>query len=258
MAGIISFLAVPFAFGTAAKQARGDEIGATLPPRPEKFSALLQYPTMRKNMVATLALLATTDILVAFLPVLGEDKGVPPVIIGILLAVRGAASIVSRLLLPALLARWSRAALVVVSLAGAGSTLALVPWLLELSWVAAALLALCGFFLGLGQPITMVLVAQTVPRASRGSSTCPPPAWQSSRASRPSRRGGCFRRSGRAQRGPLDVLRSARSRVRTLAEQHAGLYLVNARNASCTLCSNCRWFGFFSDEAKPPSSGEWA
>jgi hypothetical protein len=58
IAGIISFLAVPFAFGTAAKQARGDEIGATLPPRPEKFSALLQYPTMRKNMVASLALLA--------------------------------------------------------------------------------------------------------------------------------------------------------------------------------------------------------
>jgi hypothetical protein len=181
---------------------------------------------------------------------------VPPVIIGILLAVRGAASIVSRPLLPALLARWSRAALVVVSLAGAGSTLALVPWLLEHSWVAAALLALCGFFLGLGQPITM-LVAQTVPPASRGSSTCPPPAWQSSRASRPSRRGGCSPlRSGPA--GPFGVLRSARSRVRTLAGQQARLYLVNARHASCTLCSNCRWFDFFSDEAKPSSSGDWA
>lgn len=93
----------------------------------------------------------------------------PPLIIGILLATRAAASIASRLLLPVLLARWSRAGLVVVSLAGAGTTLALVPWLFELSWVAAALLAVGGFFLGLGQPITIALVAQAVPPDSRGA-----------------------------------------------------------------------------------------
>ena len=120
-------------------------------------------------MVASLALLATTDILVAFLPLLGEDRGVPPLIIGILLATRAAASIASRLLLPVLLTRWSQAALVVVSLAGAGTTLALVPWLLEHSWIAGALLAISGFFLGLGQPITMALVTQAVPPSSRGA-----------------------------------------------------------------------------------------
>lgn len=169
IAGIVSVLAVPFAFGTAAKQAPGDRMNETAPSRPDSFSALLRYPTVRTNMVASLALLATTDILVAFLPLLGEDKGVPPLIIGILLATRAAASIASRLLLPVLLARWSRACLVVVSLAGAGTTLALVPWLFELSWVAAALLAVGGFFLGLGQPITIALVAQAVPPDSRGA-----------------------------------------------------------------------------------------
>ena len=55
-----------------------------------------------------------------------------------------------------------------MSLAGAGTTLALVPWILELSWVAGVLLAICGFFLGLGQPITMALVTQAVPPSSRG------------------------------------------------------------------------------------------
>lgn len=169
IAGIISVLAVPFAVGTAAKQAPSDRIEAGSPSRPDRLSALLRYPTVRTNMVASLALLATTDILVAFLPLLGEDRGVPPLTIGILLATRAAASIASRLLLPVLLTRWSQAALVVVSLAGAGTTLALVPWFLDLSWIAGALLAISGFFLGLGQPITMALVTQAVPPASRGA-----------------------------------------------------------------------------------------
>lgn len=169
MAGIISVLAVPFAVGTAAKRAPGDRIDAKSPAKRDGFSALLRYPTVRTNMVASLALLATTDILVAFLPLLGEEKGVPPLIIGVLLATRAAASIASRLLLPVLLTRCSQAALVLVSLAGAGTTLALVPWLLELSWIAGALLAIGGFFLGLGQPITMALVTQAVPPPSRGA-----------------------------------------------------------------------------------------
>lgn len=169
IAGIISVLAVPFAFGTGVKQAAAGTPDASPSSRPASVSALLRYPAVRTNMVASLALLATTDILVAFLPLLGEDKGVPPVIVGILLAIRAAASITSRLLLPVLLARWSRPALVIASLAGAGSTLATLPWLFQLPWIAGILLAIGGFFLGLGQPITMTLVTQAVPPASRGA-----------------------------------------------------------------------------------------
>jgi MFS family permease len=168
IAGIISALAVPFAFGTSLKPS-ADRQDAAPPPRPESVSALLGYPTVRTNMVASLALLATTDILVAFLPLLGEDQGVPPVIVGILLAVRAAASIASRLLLPVLLARSSRPALVIASLAGAGTTLALLPFLFHFPWIAGTLLLIGGFFLGLGQPITMTLVTQAVPPASRGA-----------------------------------------------------------------------------------------
>lgn len=169
IAGIISVLAVPFAFGTTVKPVSTDRHNGGSPSRPESVSALLRYPTVRTNMVASLALLATTDILVAFLPLLGEDKGVPPVIVGVLLATRAAASIASRLLLPVLLARWSRPALVLASLAGAGTTIASLPWLLELPWIAGTLLAIGGFFLGVGQPITITLVTQSVPPASRGA-----------------------------------------------------------------------------------------
>lgn len=171
IAGAIAVLAVPFAFGTAAKQEPAQEKDGKPPPASPRDSVagLLRYPAVKTNMVASLALLATTDILVAFLPLLGEDKGVSPVVVGILLATRAAASIASRLLLPVLLARWSRPSLVIASLAGAGSTLALLPWLFELPWTAGGLLALGGFFLGLGQPITMTLVTQAVPPASRGA-----------------------------------------------------------------------------------------
>jgi MFS family permease len=169
IAGIISVLAVPFAFGTALKPVSADKQDAASPSRPESVSALLRYPTVRTNMAASLALLATTDILVAFLPLLGEDQGVPPVVVGILLAVRAAASIASRLLLPVLLAHSSRPSLVIASLAGAGTTLALLPFLFHFPWIAGTLLVIGGFFLGLGQPITMTLVTQAVPPASRGA-----------------------------------------------------------------------------------------
>lgn len=169
IAGIISVLAVPFAFGTAVTHASTGKTDTASPSRPDGVFALLRYPTVRTNMVASLALLATTDILVAFLPLLGEDKGVPPVIVGVLLATRAAASIASRLLLPVLLVRWSRPALVRASLAGAGTTIALLPWLFQLPWLAGILLAIGGFFLGVGQPITMTLVTQSVPSASRGA-----------------------------------------------------------------------------------------
>lgn len=171
IAGGIAALAVPFAFGTGVRQEpihrKDGKLSAV--PRPDSVASLLRYPTVKTNMVASLALLATTDILVAFLPLLGEDKGVSPVVVGVLLATRAAGSITSRLLLPVLLAHWSRPRLVIASLAGAGATLALLPWLFELPWIAAGLLALGGFFLGLGQPITMTLVTQAVPPASRGA-----------------------------------------------------------------------------------------
>lgn len=169
IAGLIAVLAVPFALGTAARGSSDPPKTEVPAARPASIAALLRYPTVKTNMVASLALLATTDILVAFLPLLGEAKGVPPTVVGVLLATRAAASIASRLLLPLLVAHWSRAGLVLASLAGAGMALALVPWLFERPLAAGILLALGGFFLGLGQPITMSLVTQAVPPASRGA-----------------------------------------------------------------------------------------
>jgi MFS family permease len=171
LAGAISVLAVPAAFGASVKRSTNErkEPATTSEAAPASVVSLLAIPTVKSNMVASLALLATTDILVAFLPLLGEETGVAPVMVGVLLAIRAGASISSRLLLPVLLLRWSRAGLVTSSLAGAAIPLTFLPWLFEIPLAAGALLAIAGFFLGLGQPLTMTLISQAVPPASRGA-----------------------------------------------------------------------------------------
>lgn len=172
LAGAIAVLAIPVASGASAKKTPRARVNAAEPPRassPMSVVHLLGIRTVKTNMVASLALLATTDIIVAFLPLLGEETGIAPIGIGVLLAVRAAASISSRLLLPLLLSRWSRTGLITSSLAGAGITLAILPWLFDNPVVAGLLLAIAGFFLGLGQPITMTLITQAVPPDARGA-----------------------------------------------------------------------------------------
>lgn len=171
LAGAIALLAVPVALGASATgtpRARATS-AAPAPSRPTSVVHLLGVRTVKTNMIASLALLATTDIIVAFLPLLGEETGIAPVGIGVLLAVRAAASISSRLLLPVLLSRWSRTGLITSSLAGAGIGLAILPLLFDNPVVAGILLAVAGFFLGLGQPITMTLITQAVPPDARGA-----------------------------------------------------------------------------------------
>jgi MFS family permease len=173
LAGAISVLAIPVALGASTKERAS--VRETSEPAPAKaptsksVAHLLGIPTVKTNMLASLALLATTDIIVAFLPLLGEENGIAPIGIGVLLAIRAGASITSRLLLPVMLFRWSRTGLITASLAGAGTTMAILPWLFGNPLLAGILLAITGFFLGLGQPITMTLITQAVPPDARGA-----------------------------------------------------------------------------------------
>ncbi|KLU10769.1 MULTISPECIES: MFS transporter [Kocuria] len=130
---------------------------------------ILRVPGIPSHMLASLALLAMLDILTAFLPLVGERAGISPAWVGVLLAVRGGASILSRVLLPWLAHRMSRRALLLVSLYGAGLALAAPPLVITVPWLAALCLFVGGFCLGLGQPITMTLVSTAVPSAWRGS-----------------------------------------------------------------------------------------
>jgi len=130
---------------------------------------ILKVRGVPSQLAAAMALLAILDILTAFLPLLGEEHGVSPFWIGILLAVRGGASFVSRIFLPALVRKWSREALLAASLLGSAAAVALLPLVLDWFWLALVLMSLGGFLLGLGQPMTMTMVSHTVPEAWRGT-----------------------------------------------------------------------------------------
>ena len=62
-------------------------------------------------MLISLSVLSATDILTAYLPVVGEHRGIAPSVIGVLLSLRAAATIACRLVLSPLLRLLGRALL---------------------------------------------------------------------------------------------------------------------------------------------------
>ncbi|WP_433798770.1 MFS transporter [Actinomycetospora sp. CA-084318] len=131
--------------------------------------ALLRRPGMRPGLLVSLALLATVDLVTAYLPLLAEERGIAPSVVGVLLGARAGASLASRLLLGRLAARWARSTLVVASAAGSAVALVVAAWPGAGVPVMALALPLCGFFLGIGQPLTMTLTVRSAPASARST-----------------------------------------------------------------------------------------
>ncbi|MGG5753500.1 MFS transporter [Zafaria sp. Z1313] len=153
--------------GGAAREGAAADGGAAV-PRPT-MSGILHVPGVPGQMFASLALLAMLDILTAFLPLVGEEHGISPAWVGVLLAARGIGTILSRGFLPYLSRRFARRTLLRASLLGAGTGLAVPPLLLDVPWLSLLLLFAGGVFLGLGQPLTMSLISEAVPHGWRGT-----------------------------------------------------------------------------------------
>ncbi|MCX4909993.1 MFS transporter [Streptomyces sp. NBC_00878] len=116
----------------------------------------------------SLAVLSATDILTAYLPVVGEHRGIAPSVIGLLLSLRAAATIACRLVMTPMLRLLGRAALLTTTcllgaLLCAGIALPVPVWGL------AVMLALLGFCLGVGQPLSMTTVVQAAPDDARST-----------------------------------------------------------------------------------------
>ena len=165
-AGLMA-LAVPTSLGT-------DRLGPAGRPRdrsegrPLRAGELIGARGVPAGMFASLAILATVDVLTAYLPVLGTQRGIPPAVVGGLLSLRAAASILSRVLIPWMVGRLGRVRLLAVSAAGSALLTAALP-LAGGTAALAVLLAAAGFLLGIGQPLTMSMVVQAVPEGTRGT-----------------------------------------------------------------------------------------
>ena len=165
-AGLMA-LAVPTSLGT-------DRLGRAGRPRdrsegrPLRAGELIGARGVPAGMFASLAILATVDVLTAYLPVLGTQRGIPPAVVGGLLSLRAAASILSRVLIPWMVGRLGRVRLLAASAAGSALLTAALP-LAGGTAALAVLLAAAGFLLGIGQPLTMSMVVQAVPEGTRGT-----------------------------------------------------------------------------------------
>ncbi|NLU76453.1 MFS transporter [Streptomyces sp. HNM0575] len=142
--------------------------GADAPSAPVPVVRILRARGVPAGIFASLAVLSTTDVLTAYLPVVGEERGIAPGVVGLLLSLRAAASVLSRAALPAMGRRLGRQTLLVLSSLVAGGVCVLLAVPVPV-WALAAALALLGFCLGVGQPLTMTTVVRAAPGSARST-----------------------------------------------------------------------------------------
>ncbi|MEW1772319.1 MFS transporter [Streptomyces sp. NPDC086777] len=120
------------------------------------------------GMLISLSVLSATDILTAYLPVVGEHRDISPAVIGVLLSVRAGATIACRLVLTPLLRLLGRPVLLTVTCFLAAVLCAAIAVPVPV-WVLALMLAVLGFCLGVGQPLSMTTVVQAAPEGARST-----------------------------------------------------------------------------------------
>ena len=120
-------------------------------------------------IILTGALCVTAlDLMLAFLPVLGEARGLAPATVGILLSVRALASMASRVFFGQAVRRFGRMRLMRVSVIVAGAAILTLALPVPL-WVMAISLCGAGFGLGIALTSTIALTVEIAPSDVRGT-----------------------------------------------------------------------------------------
>ncbi|MEV4340706.1 MFS transporter [Streptomyces sp. NPDC049590] len=131
-------------------------------------AGILRARGVPAGMLISLSVLSATDILTAYLPVVGEHRDIAPAVIGVLLGLRAGATIACRLVLTPLLRLLGRPALLTVTCLLAALLCAGVALPVPV-WALGAMLTLLGFCLGVGQPLSMTTVVQAAPEEARST-----------------------------------------------------------------------------------------
>jgi MFS family permease len=140
--------------------------GATARP-PGSVRELLHRRDLIRALTVSCVVLAAVDISLVYLPALGAEHGIAAGSIGVLLALRAAASMGSRFFLGRLVELLGRSRLLTGSIALAAVGMALIAVQLPLV-VMAVVIIVMGLGLGAGQPLTMSWLAEETPQGLRG------------------------------------------------------------------------------------------
>lgn len=140
---------------------------AAPPGRRAGTRELLALPGMWRSLMVSGAVLVTLDLLYAFIPVWAVEQGVGPRTVGLLLALRAAVSLVTRIGLSRLVDRFGRLPLLAASVLAGAVALGALP--LVGAWGAVPAMVGLGIALGLPQPLTMAWVTSLCPPLSHGA-----------------------------------------------------------------------------------------
>ncbi|WP_078888925.1 MFS transporter [Streptomyces sclerotialus] len=154
------------------RQERRDGAPAGGAPRAEArrvpVLGILRTRGVTAGIFISLSVLSATDILTAYLPVVGEAHHIAPATIGLLLSLRAAATIACRLVMTPMLRLLGRTTLLTTTCAAAAVLCAAIAVPLPV-WALALVLAALGFCLGVGQPLSMTTVVQAAPDDARST-----------------------------------------------------------------------------------------
>lgn len=130
--------------------------------------AVLRQTNAPQAMFASIAVLTTIDLLVAYLPAYGEETGLSGTTVGMLLTIRAGTSLISRIFLTSMSRLLGRGRLLVLCTLVPALTLAPLVSISAFPLVAV-LIAFAGFGLGLGQPLSLIWITETAPKHMRGT-----------------------------------------------------------------------------------------
>lgn len=155
--------------GFLAQRRRPDlPLAETSEPRGGNVRTILVTPGVAAGIFASIAVLSAADVFTAYLPVLGEERGIGPGAVGVVLALRAAASMGARIGIGTFV-RWiGRLRLMALSAITAALAFGAATLFDDLV-VLAILSVVAGFGLGFGQPLSMTIVAQLVPQQMRAT-----------------------------------------------------------------------------------------
>lgn len=120
---------------------------------------LLKDKRVFAAIYTSLAISSVGDILIVFLPLYGTEKSFSSLSIGVILALRAGASMLSRLSLGVLSARFTTKSILMYSNTISIIACAAIAFAPN-EWVLGLIVLIAGFSLGVGQPLTMSLVSQ--------------------------------------------------------------------------------------------------
>jgi MFS family permease len=154
------------ALGTASRSAVAH--GLTTDPNVARAALrVLRTPGIASAMFVSLGVASALDVLTIYLPAYGDANGLSVAIIGSLLAVRAAATLVARAFMGRLTDRLGPGGALLVTTATAAAAIGVLAISPPVP-VLFALMILVGLGLGVGQPLTVAWIGMQSPRNERG------------------------------------------------------------------------------------------